>query len=69
MELPTLARLCWKCALSKSFGALRALQEVDFTIYMLSSVLAGLAGIVFSFYTAAGCSLSAGPRKAGVLKS
>ncbi|CCE09991.1 putative sugar transport protein (ABC superfamily, membrane) [Bradyrhizobium sp. STM 3843] len=28
-------------------------------IYMLSSVLAGLAGIVFSFYTAAGYSLSA----------
>jgi simple sugar transport system permease protein len=28
-------------------------------IYMLSSVLAGIAGIVFSFYTAAGYSLSA----------
>jgi simple sugar transport system permease protein len=28
-------------------------------IYMLSSVLSGLAGIVFSFYTAAGYSLSA----------
>jgi galactofuranose transport system permease protein len=28
-------------------------------IYMLSSVLAGLAGIVFSFYTAAGYSLAA----------
>ncbi len=28
-------------------------------IYMLSSVLAGFAGIVFSFYTAAGYSLSA----------
>jgi ribose/xylose/arabinose/galactoside ABC-type transport system permease subunit len=28
-------------------------------IYMLSSILAGLAGIVFSFYTAAGYSLSA----------
>ena len=28
-------------------------------IYMLSSVLAGLSGIVFSFYTSAGYSLSA----------
>ena len=33
MQVPTLAPLCWKCAaLSKSFGTLRALQEVDFTL-------------------------------------
>jgi len=32
---------------------------VTVQIYMLSSVLSGLAGIVFSFYTAAGYSLSA----------
>ena len=32
-------------------------------IYMLSSVLAGIAGIVFSFYTAAGYSLVRGRRR------
>ena len=33
--------------------------SITVRIYMLSSVLSGLAGIVFSFYTAAGYSLSA----------
>jgi galactofuranose transport system permease protein len=36
-----------------------AVGSMTVRIYMLSSVLAGLAGIVFSFYTAAGYSLSA----------
>jgi galactofuranose transport system permease protein len=36
-----------------------AVGSMTARIYMLSSVLAGLAGIVFSFYTAAGYSLSA----------
>jgi simple sugar transport system permease protein len=36
-----------------------AVGAMTVRIYMLSSVLAGLAGIVFSFYTAAGYSLSA----------
>jgi galactofuranose transport system permease protein len=36
-----------------------AVGPMTVRIYMLSSVLAGLAGIVFSFYTAAGYSLSA----------
>jgi galactofuranose transport system permease protein len=36
-----------------------AVGSMTVRIYMLSSVLAGIAGIVFSFYTAAGYSLSA----------
>ena len=36
-----------------------AVGSMTVRIYVLSSVLAGLAGIVFSFYTAAGYSLSA----------
>jgi galactofuranose transport system permease protein len=36
-----------------------AVGSMTVRIYMLSSMLAGLAGIVFSFYTAAGYSLSA----------
>ncbi|KJC40375.1 ABC transporter permease [Bradyrhizobium sp. LTSPM299] len=36
-----------------------AIGSMTVRIYMLSSVLAGIAGIVFSFYTAAGYSLSA----------
>ena len=36
-----------------------AVGSMTVRIYMLSSVLAGVAGIVFSFYTAAGYSLSA----------
>ena len=37
----------------------RPVGATTIQIYMLSSVLAGLAGIVFSFYTSAGYSLAA----------